>query len=145
MRSRDFTVLLVEDDPDDRILITELLLESEPGLRLETAPGGQEALDLLHGVSGPKLRPGLILLDLNMPGMDGRALLRILKADPALRGIPVVVLTVSAAEVDINTSYDLGVAGFVTKPARLAEISEALRALTDYWLKTVRLPLEGAA
>ena len=85
-------------------------------------------------------RPGLILLDLNMPRKDGREALREIKADPVLRQIPVVVLTTSRAEEDILRSYDLGVNSFITKPVSFDGLVEVMRALATYWFEIVRLP-----
>ena len=90
-------------------------------------------------------RPGLILLDLNMPRKDGREALRELKADPALRRIPVVVLTTSRAEDDIRHTYDLGGNSFIIKPSAFADLVEILKTLSAYWFETVKLPEEAVA
>lgn len=88
-------------------------------------------------------RPGLILLDLNMPRKDGREALREIKSDPVLRRIPVVVLTTSEAEVDVVRSYDLGVNAFITKPVTFAGLTQALRKLGEFWFEIVKLPHTG--
>jgi CheY-like chemotaxis protein len=144
------TVLLVDDDEEDRAQIGEALVQAMPGVRIQSLRDGQELLDYLRATGdvtseSSRVRPGLILLDLNMPRMDGREALRLIKTDPSLRGIPVVVLTVSNGESDIWESYDQGVAGFVTKPTTIDELTEVVRTLGVYWLRTVHLPPEGAA
>jgi CheY-like chemotaxis protein len=105
---------------------------------------GEEVLDYLRGTGrfgDPKPgRPGLILLDLNMPKLDGREVLREMKNDPALRRIPVVILTTSKAEEDIFRSYDLGANSFITKPVTFEQLVEVLRGLGRYFLEIVALP-----
>ncbi len=88
-------------------------------------------------------RPGVVLLDLNMPRMDGREALAAIKADPALRRIPIVVLTTSRAEADVLRSYDLGANSFITKPVTFGGLVEAMRVLGRYWIEIVELPPEG--
>jgi two-component system response regulator len=144
------TVLLVDDDDDDVELVEEALRRSAPDVRLRTLRDGEELMDYLTGggrfaALADRPRPGLILLDLNMPRLDGREALRAIKSDPSLRGIPIVVLTVSSGGGDIQDSYDLGVAGYVTKPTTMHGLTEVVATLADYWLRTVRLPKEGAA
>ena len=106
---------------------------------------GEELLEYLHGAgryadADAAPRPGLILLDLNMPRMDGREALEQIKVDPDLRRIPVVVLTTSRAEEDIYRSYDLGVSGYITKPVTFNGLVDAMRQLGDYWFQLVELP-----
>jgi CheY-like chemotaxis protein len=146
------TILLADDDPDDRQLCTEALHESRLHNELYTVADGEELLDFLRrrgryapDAPGalPAPRPGVILLDLNMPRMDGREALRELKADPALRSIPVIVLTTSKAEEDIYRSYDLGVNSFITKPVTFAALVDVMCALGRYWFEIVELPGEN--
>ena len=142
---RPIRLLLAEDDPDDQLLIREALSESRIANQLDVVCDGEELLDYLRRsgrfqeLDGRPL-PGLILLDLNMPRMDGREALREIKQDPELRRIPVVVLTTSQAEEDVLRSYDLGVNSFVTKPLRFEDLVEVVRALGRYWLEIVELP-----
>ncbi len=139
------TILMAEDDPDDRLLTREALAESRLRNGLLFVEDGEELLDYLYGrgqytVPGRAPRPDLILLDLNMPRKDGREALAEIKADPDLRRIPIVVLTTSKAEEDILRTYDLGVSGFITKPATFEGLVEATRAVTTYWFQIVKLP-----
>ena len=140
-------ILIAEDDPDDRLLFDEAL--NELGLREQVAfvDNGEELLlylRKLHLNSGDSQRPMIVLLDLNMPRKDGREALREIKEDPKLRSIPVVVMTTSTLEDDVQRSYELGVNSFITKPATFERLVEALDVVTTYWLKTVRLPGERA-
>lgn len=137
-------VLYAEDDPDDRLLAREAWEDSRALNPLDFVEDGEELLEYLRregryvGRSGGQ--PGVILLDLNMPRMDGRAALAEIKKDPELRRIPVVVLTTSKANEDVVRSYDLGVAGFIVKPPTFEALADVLRRLEQYWLKLVRLP-----
>ena len=138
-------ILIADDDPDDRFLVQEAM--SETGLKNELffVKDGQELLDYLNGngeyTDGKTApRPSLILLDLNMPRMDGREALALLKADPDLRRIPVVVLTTSNAEDDINRTYDLGVASYITKPVTFDGLIEMIQIFSDYWFNITKLP-----
>ena len=142
---KPITIVLAEDDPDDVLLIRDALTENLLMNDLRVVEDGQDLLDYLRRVgkyedptSSP--RPGLILLDLNMPRMDGREALKHIKADPDLRGIPVVALTTSRAEEDIVRTYDLGVSSFVTKPVSFDGFVEAMRGLGKYWFQIVELP-----
>lgn len=139
------TVLLADDDADDRLLVRDALLESDVNNSLACVEDGEDLLDYLYQrgkYSPPALapRPGLILLDLNMPRMDGREALRVIKSDPALRQIPVIVFTTSKAEEDIRCTYDLGVNSFVAKPGSFAALVEIMRSFGAYWLNVVELP-----
>ena len=137
-------IVMAEDDPDDRLLTRRALKKNNIANELHMVEDGEELLDFLHRRGdyaereGP--RPGLVLLDLNMPRMDGREALREIKKDPTLRRIPVIVLTTSEAEQDILESYDLGVNAFVTKPVTFEGLVEALQRLGDFWLEIVELP-----
>lgn len=145
MEAKPVTILLAEDDPDDRYLISEALDENRLTNRLYIVEDGEELLDYLYQrgkyTDGEKWpRPGLILLDLNMPRKDGREVLEEIKADPMLRRIPIVVLTTSHAEEDLLRSYDMGVSGFITKPVSFNGLLEIMKAIDLYWLQIVDLP-----
>jgi CheY-like chemotaxis protein len=147
-QKRPITLLLAEDDPDDRMLIRDALREAKLANELHTVTDGEELLDYLHrrgryGSELPAPRPGLVLLDLNMPRKDGREALQEIKSDPELRHIPVVVLTTSKAEEDILRSYDLGANSFITKPVTFQSLVEVMRTLEKYWFEIVELPREG--
>jgi CheY-like chemotaxis protein len=140
-------ILMVDDDKDDRMMTEKALLKNRvinPILFLEN---GEELLDYLKRkgkFSDPKSspKPCFILLDLNMPKMDGRKALEMIKADPALRKIPVVVLTTSQAEEDIVRSYKLGANSFITKPVNFENLVQLMESLKRYWLEIVELPSE---
>ncbi|MDX1547705.1 MAG: response regulator [Rhodothermales bacterium] len=146
MESREpIVILLAEDDPDDRLLTIRALKKNRLANSIKYVEDGEELLDYLmrkgeyaEPESAP--RPGLILLDLNMPRMDGREALQAIKADADLRRIPVVVLTTSQAELDILQSYDLGVNAFVTKPVTFEGLATAIKVLGDFWFEIVKLP-----
>ncbi len=138
-------ILLAEDDPDDVLLIEDALKENRLVNELHHVGDGEELMEYLHRrgryedpTTSP--RPGLILLDLNMPKKDGRQALKEIKSDPDLRRIPVVALTTSRAEEDIVRTYDLGVSSFVTKPVTFDGFVEAMRTLGRYWFSIVELP-----
>ena len=147
MAAKTISILLAEDDPDDRYLIGEALEENLVTNELYIVEDGEELLDYLYqrGKYNDKEkwpRPGLILLDLNMPRKDGREVLGEIKADPELRRIPIVVLTTSHAEEDITRTYDLGISGYVTKPSSFSGLLETIKAIGEYWLEIVELPPE---
>lgn len=138
---------MAEDDADDRLLARDALAEC--GLRddLRFVENGEELLDYLlqrgkYDAQTP--RPGLILLDLNMPVKDGREVLEEIKTNAALRQIPVVVLTTSRADTDIDRIYNLGANSFITKPVRYDSLVEVMRAISQYWLRIVELPAPTA-
>lgn len=137
-------ILMADDDPDDRMLTREAFEESHLLNDFETVEDGEELMAYLHrqGKYADKPRPGLILLDLNMPRKDGREALREIKSNPDLRRIPVVVMTTSKAEEDILRSYDLGVNSFIVKPITFDALVETLQTLGKYWFNIVELPLE---
>jgi CheY-like chemotaxis protein len=137
--------LMADDDPDDRLLIREAFKESLLSNSIYFVEDGVELMDYLrHQASyanpDEAPMPDLILLDLNMPRMDGREALAEIKNDPRLRYIPVVVLTTSKAEEDIMRSYDIGAASYITKPVTFDGLVEAIRGLGQYWVQIVRLP-----
>jgi CheY-like chemotaxis protein len=136
-------VLLVEDNPSDADLLVDVFSEAgAPPHKLSIVRDGVEALAFLHreGAYADAPRPGLIILDLNVPRKDGREVLADLKADPDLRAIPVVVLSSSEAKRDLDDVYRLHGNCFVTKPPALDDFLRTLRFTRDYWLETVRLP-----
>lgn len=137
-------ILMADDDPDDRMLAKEALAENKLANDLYFVEDGEELLDYLNQKgkynSGNAPRPGLILLDLNMPKMDGREALKELKSHDSLRKIPVIVLTTSKAEEDIIRSYELGVNSFITKPVTFDELVEVTRQIGKYWFGIVELP-----
>jgi two-component system response regulator len=147
---RPITILMADDDPDDRLMTREAFEESRLANDLRFVEDGVELMDYLHrrgkyaeAASSP--RPGLILLDLNMPRKDGREALQEIKADPRLKNIRVVVLTTSKAEEDILRSYNLSAASYITKPVTFASMVEVIRTLGKYWLEIVELPGEDVA
>ena len=145
---RPARILLVEDNPADARLTREMLRESKIRNDLEVATDAEEAERIL-GLAGEEAteehRPDLVLLDINLPGKSGHELLVEIKAHPELRRIPVVILTSSEAEEDIEKSYDRYANAYVTKPVDLEEISKVVRAIDDFWFEVVRLPREGEA
>jgi CheY-like chemotaxis protein len=140
--SRCVSILLVEDNPGDVRLTREALREGNVVNELQVARDGIEALDLLsrRGQFAGAARPDLILLDLNLPRKDGREVLAELKADEALRRIPVVVLTTSQAEEDILASYDLHANCYIAKPVDLDRFIEVVKSIDVFWLGVVALP-----
>ena len=143
-KPKTITILMADDDPDDRMLTQEALTENRLANDLHFVEDGEELIDFLkrkgkyQGLDVP--RPGLILLDLNMPKKDGREALSEIKADPELRSIPVIVLTTSKAEEDIVKSYDLGVSSFISKPVTFDDLVRVAKAIGEYWFGIVILP-----
>jgi CheY-like chemotaxis protein len=143
---RRVTILLADDDEEDRELTRDALRESHLANEVKFVVDGQDLMDYLRregryadgSVASP--RPGIILLDLNMPKKDGREALAEIKTDELLRRIPVVVLTTSKDEVDVLRTYDLGVNSFITKPVTFAGLVEAMRTWTRYWFELVEIP-----
>lgn len=142
LTSDPLTILLADDDEDDRMMATEALTEAGVENPLVCVEDGVELLDYLFGTgcheSQPPPLPGLILLDLNMPRMDGREALERIKADDALRMIPIVILTTSQAEEDVFRTYNLGVNSFITKPIHFDELVSVMALLGQYWLSASR-------
>ena len=143
--SSPITILMADDDADDRMLAKDALEESRVRNELYFVEDGEDLLDYLNrrgkfSDAEKAPRPGLILLDLNMPRKDGREALREIKADPDLRRIPVVVMTTSKAEEDIFRSYDLGANSFITKPVTFDRLVELMKTLGHYWIEFVELP-----
>lgn len=141
------TILVAEDDPDDRMMIEEAFEENRVANEIHFVEDGEQLMAYLRR-EGEYARfagqpyPGVILLDLNMPKKDGREALRELKADSELCRIPVVVLTTSRAEEDVVRTYGLGVSSFVTKPVAFEALVEAVRVICRYWVEIVVLPPE---
>jgi len=135
-------VLLMEDDPGDVELIQEALRDAKIALDISHVPNGEEGMRYLRREGDYTLakRPDFILLDLNMPLMDGREVLEAIKNDKGLRTIPVVVLTTSDAEKDILASYDLGANCYLKKPLGLDDFLEVVRSVENFWLTLVKLP-----
>jgi len=145
------TVLVADDDEDDRSFIRKAWSKSRVSNDLRFVEDGEELTDYLRhkgAYSEPDTspRPGVILLDLNMPRKDGREALREIKADPDLRQIPIVILTTSQADEDICRSYDLGANSFITKPVTFGALVDVLQILEKYWIEIVDLaPLQAEA
>jgi CheY-like chemotaxis protein len=138
-------ILMADDDPEDQMLVREAWKESRLANDLRFVSDGEHLMDYLYrrgeyGDPGSSPRPGLILLDLNMPKKDGREALEEIKADPDLMRIPIVVLTSSKADEDIVSSYNLGVSGFITKPVTFDGLVRIMKALGKYWIEIVELP-----
>jgi chemotaxis family two-component system response regulator Rcp1 len=142
--TRPIYILLVEDNPGDARLTREALKDGKVENQLNVVPDGVEALAYLRrqGKYQEARRPDLILLDLNLPRMDGREVLREVKGDANLKTIPIVVLTTSAADEDIARSYGLHANSYVTKPVDLDKFIAAVRSIEDFWLTIVTLPRE---
>lgn len=142
---KPITILVADDDADDRLMIKDALRENRLANDLRFVEDGEALLDYLHKRGsfqepGSCPRPGLILLDLNMPKKDGREALKEIKENPDLRGIPIVVLTTSKAEEDIYRTYNLGVNSFITKPVTFEALVAIIRDLGRYWFEIVELP-----
>ncbi|MFC8731474.1 response regulator [Luteimicrobium sp. NPDC057192] len=135
-------VLLVEDDPGDVLMTREAFEDHKVNNRLSVVPDGVSAMEFLRkeGQYADAPTPDLILLDLNLPRMDGREVLAALKEDPALRSIPVVVLTTSEAEEDVVRSYSLHANAYVTKPVDFDRFINVVRQVDEFFVEVVRLP-----
>ena len=138
-------VIIAEDDPDDRLLIKDALREAVQSVEVRFVQDGAEMLDYLYHRGkyqemGNTPLPELVLLDLNMPKKSGLEVLEEIKGDPALRTIPVVVLTTSRAPEHVSRSYELGGNGYITKPNTYSELVELMANLDRYWFRTVELP-----
>lgn len=140
------TILVCDDDEDDRMLTQKAIEGAHISNTLRFVEDGEELLDYLHqrgrygGETGLAPRPGLILLDLNMPRMGGREALKLIKGDSTLSDIPIVVLSTSSNDEDVVRSYQLGVNSFITKPVTFTGLVEAMHVLGRYWLEIVELP-----
>jgi len=144
---KSITILMADDDEDDRMMAREALKEARLLNDLRFVVDGEELMDYLHRrnkYTNPddSPRPGLILLDLNMPRKDGRDALMEIKREAELRQIPIVVLTTSKAEEDIFRTYDLGVNSFIVKPVSFKALVDVMSTLIKYWFEIVELPLK---
>jgi CheY-like chemotaxis protein len=144
---KSVVVLVADDDPDDCLLIKEAFKKGVLVNGLRFVEDGEELMDYLrrrgkYANPSSSPRPGIILLDLNMPRKNGREALKEIKSDPNLRSIPVVILTTSKDEEDILRSYDLGANSFITKPVTFPGLIDAVKSLGKYWLEIVELPPE---
>lgn len=142
---KPITILMADDDPDDRQMTKEAFAESHLANDLRFVHDGEELMDYLrrrgkYADPANSPRPGLILLDLNMPKKDGREALGEIKSDPRLRAIRVVVLTTSKAEEDIIRTYNLSAASYITKPVTFDGLLDVIRTVGKYWLEIVELP-----
>ena len=142
MENMAVDILLVEDNPGDVRLTQEVLKDARILNNLFVCNDGEQALDFLRlrGAYDAAVRPDLVLLDLNLPRKGGREVLSEIKSDPHLRSIPVVVLTTSAAERDIQGSYDLHANCYITKPVDLGQFTSVIGTLQNFWLELVKLP-----
>jgi chemotaxis family two-component system response regulator Rcp1 len=138
-------VLLVEDSPGDVRLTREAFRDAGKSIDLRVAADGVEAMAFLKhvGAYADAPRPDFILLDLNLPKMDGREVLAHIKADDDLKTIPTVILTTSDAEADILTSYQLQANCYLSKPVQLEEFESLVKSINDFWLTKVKLPQHG--
>src|SRR4051794_18536761 len=144
MRDR-MVIVMAEDDEDDQLLARAAIKDADLDAWLQTVADGAELLDYLkrrgaHSREGAAPRPGLVLLDLNMPRMGGHEALQAIKQDPELRAIPVVVFTTSTAEEDIARTYDAGGNTFITKPRNYPALVDTMRSFRRYWQDTASLP-----
>jgi CheY-like chemotaxis protein len=138
-------IVMAEDDADDRLLVKDAMAECQWNAEIRFVENGEQLMDYLKhrgNFVDPETapRPGLVILDLNMPRMDGREVLREMKANADFRRIPVVVLTTSHADTDIERIYDLGANSFISKPLDFQSLVNLMRLLGQYWFKAVELP-----
>ena len=145
LKDKPSVIVMAEDDLDDRLLVKDALAESHWEADLRFVDNGEEMMDYLshtgkYAGASDAPRPALILLDLNMPRKDGREVLREMKNRSDLKRIPVVVLTTSKADTDIDKMYELGANSFISKPIEFESLVKLMRLLAQYWLQTVELP-----
>ena len=143
---KPITILMADDDPGDRVLAAEAMKDARLINDLRFVENGEELMDYLHtrgkfAAPAQAPRPGLILLDLNMPRKDGRTVLKELKNTPALHNIPIAVLTTSEDDADVYRSYDLGVNSYIVKPVTFEAIVDTLQTLEKHWFQIVELPV----
>lgn len=144
-RKHPFTILMADDDKDDCFMAKQAMQEAHLDSRFYSVPDGAELLDYLHrrgryADTAAHPMPDLILLDLNMPKKDGREALAEIKTDPKLKNIPIVVLTTSQNDDDINGTYGEGASGYIIKPVTFLGLVDALRTIGEYWIKIVKAP-----
>lgn len=142
---RPIEILLIEDNPGDIRLTQEALRTARRPNRIRVAEDGVEAMAILRreGNYAHTPLPDLILLDLNLPRKDGRDVLREIKTDPVLKRIPVIILTTSQSQPDVTMAYDLHANCYITKPVDFERFQAAVKAIENFWLSTVRLPLDA--
>lgn len=140
-------VLLVEDSPGDVRLTREAFLDANAEIHVNVATDGVEAMAYLRrqGSQVDAPRPAIILLDLNLPRMDGREVLAQIKADPSLKTIPTIILTTSEANADIVRSYELQANSYLTKPVQLEKFESLVKSINDFWLVKAKLPQRRSA
>jgi CheY-like chemotaxis protein len=146
--SEKFTILMANDDEDARFLIEEALREVRFTIRSEAVENGEQVLDYLYrrgqyASNSNWYRPDLILLDLNMPRLDGRETLSLIKSDPKLQQIPIVIMTTSHNRGDIALCYELGANSFISKPVTFEGLVKVIKTLCEYWFEIVALPPES--
>lgn len=146
MKNARVNILMADDDLDDKMLMKEALEENSFLNKIHFVDDGEELMLYLYKRgkyrSVPTFRPGMILLDLNMPKIDGREALKIIKSDTDLKRIPVVIYTTSKSEDDVISTYDLGVNSFICKPVGYDQLVEIARQIGNYWFRIVTLPLQ---
>lgn len=145
--NKKFTILMANDDEDACFLVVEALREVRLLIRLECVENGEQVLDYLYcrgrfACLSNWYRPDLILLDLNMPRLDGREALTVIKSDPDLQQIPIAILTTSHSSGDISLCYRLGANSFISKPVTFEGLVEVMKTLCHYWFEIVSLPPE---
>jgi two-component system, chemotaxis family, response regulator Rcp1 len=147
MAEQQISVLLVEDNPGDVRLIREAFRSLHIAPNLHVASDGVDAIDYLRNAAsrGSSARPDLIILDLSLPRKSGLEVLAEVKATPEIRQIPVVILSSSSADSDVQRSYDLHANSYIVKPADLSQVMTVIKAVSDFWMSTVRLPGMAAA
>ena len=145
---RSQTILIIEDNDDDFFATMRAFKKADLANPVRRCTNGDQALDYLFrrgefSDNGKAPRPGIVLLDLNLPGTDGRQVLRVVKADPSLKKIPVIVLTTSRARQDIEKCYADGANSYIQKPVNLEGFVQAIARLKEYWLEVAILPKEN--
>jgi len=135
-------ILLVEDNPGDILLTTEALEEKKLVNEISVVQNGQEAIDFVFGKGeyANRSKPDLILLDVNLPLKNGHEVLQVIKGEEETRQIPVIMLTTSSAESDINLSYEFHANCYITKPVEIKDFLEAVSSIEEFWLQLVKLP-----
>jgi len=146
MTDRQVSVLLVEDNPGDVRLIRESFRSLQIAPALHVASDGVDAIEYLRSTnSESKSRPDLIILDLSLPRKSGLEVLTEIKVTPGIRQIPVLILSSSAADTDVQKSYDLHANSYIVKPADLSQVLNVIKAVSEFWMSTVRLPSMNAS
>ncbi|MGL5064522.1 MAG: response regulator [Microcoleus sp.] len=146
--SQKFTILMANDDEDARFLVEEALREVRVAIRSKSVENGEQVLDYLYrrgqyAANSNWHHPDLILLDLKMPRLDGKETLTLIKSDPKLQQIPIVILTTSQSSGDIALCYKLGASSFISKPVTFEGLVKVMKTLCEYWFEIVALPPEN--